>query len=170
MRSEDAVAAAMTLGVAFACAGFLHREAPLVLWNATASAPVGLYRVSPFATPRAGDYAVVRPDPALSAWLAAAGYLPARVPLLKQVAAVSGQKVCRSGDRITVEGRTAALARRRDRLGRRLPLWDGCRRLRAGELFLLNTPPDSLDGRYFGATAARDVLGRAQPIFARARP
>ena len=36
-----------------------------------------------------------------------------------------------------------------------------------GALLLLNDPPDSFDGRYFGPTARRDVIGRATPIWVR---
>jgi type IV secretory pathway protease TraF len=157
----------MTLGVAFACAGLLHRGLPLIVWNATASAPVGLYAVAPFAPTPPGAYALVQPDPALADWLQAAGHLPPRTPLLKRVAAGAGQTVCRHGARLMVDGRTAAWALARDRRGRRLPAWSGCRRLGPGEIFLLNAPADSLDGRYFGATAAADVIGRARPIFVR---
>src|SRR3546814_1910708 len=41
------------------------------------------------------------------------------------------------------------IARARDRAGRPLPAWFGCRKLRSGELFTMNpAAPDSFDGRY----------------------
>src|SRR3546814_5177245 len=63
------------------------------------------------------------------------------------------------------------LALIRDRNGRSLPAWQGCRTLAAGELLLLNPDhPDSLDGRYFGPLPASTVPGRAIPILTRDKP
>jgi type IV secretory pathway protease TraF len=80
------------------------------------------------------------------------------------VAAVPGQVVCRQGLELRVDGARIALARWRDRRGRELPDWQGCRPLGAREVFLLAPHPDSLDGRYFGPTPRRFVLGRAVPL------
>jgi type IV secretory pathway protease TraF len=33
-----------------------------------------------------------------------------------------------------------------------------------GEIFLLNSPANSLDGRYFGATKVEHVIGAAIPV------
>lgn len=54
----------------------------------------------------------------------------------------------------------------RDRRGRPLPVWQGCRSVAAGELFLMNWQVgDSLDGRYFGPLPASAVIGRATPLY-----
>lgn len=67
---------------------------------------------------------------------------------------------------VTVDGRRVGLARERDRIGRVLPSWSGCRAIVHGELFLMNTAaPDSLDGRYFGPLPANSVLGWATPLW-----
>ena len=53
-----------------------------------------------------------------------------------------------------------------DRLGRPLPVWNGCRIIADGEFFLMNWQvPDSLDGRYFGPLPATTVIGRAIPLY-----
>jgi conjugative transfer signal peptidase TraF len=149
-----------------ALAGFaLAPRVPVIVWNATASAPLGFYSLSPDAVPAVGDWVALRPPPALAGWLAKGGYLPRHVPLLKKVAAAGGQRVCRRGDRILIEGEVVARARLRDSRGRVLPSWQGCRRLADGEVLLLNAPPDSLDGRYFGPSRSVDVLGRAEPLW-----
>src|SRR3546814_11125337 len=75
------------------------------------------------------------------------GYLPDRMPLLKRIAAVSGQRVCRFAHGVTIDGMLVGIARARDRAGRPLPAWFGCRTLRSGALFTMNPPaPDSFDG------------------------
>lgn len=144
---------------------------PRVIWNASASAPIGLYRIQPDSDPPAGSLVAVMPPPPLARWLAGRRYLPEGVPLLKHVAAKAGRRVCRKGDVVSVDARPVAIARARDGRGRSLPVWQGCRTLKTDELLLLNASvPDSLDGRYFGPLPASALLGRATPILTRKAP
>ena len=143
---------------------------PRLMWNASASAPVGLYSLDTDARPRLGDLVAIAPPAATALMMAERHYLPIGVPLMKHVAALPGQQVCRVGAAVSVDGRPAAVAKARDRLGRRLPRWQGCHRVRPGELFLLNPAPDSLDGRYFGALPAAGLIGTAHPILTRDAP
>ena len=70
----------------------------------------------------------------------------------------------------TRPAREAAVLRA-DRLGRPLPSWRQCRRLRPGELFLLSrTNPASFDSRYFGPVSASAVIGVARPVWLDSRP
>lgn len=144
---------------------------PRVIWNASASAPLGLYRIEPVRDPPLGALVAVAPPPRLGRWMAERGYLGAGVPLLKHVSAKAGQRVCRIGGVVSLDSGAVVVALDRDRLGRPLPVWQGCRTLAAGELLLLNPArPDSLDGRYFGPLPASTVLGRAIPILTRDAP
>lgn len=143
--------------------------APRLVWNATASAPIGLYTVSPGASPIVGDLALVMPDARLANWLARRHALPLGVPLIKYVGATAGQTVCRSGVTIAIDGKPVASARTHDRAGRPLPVWSGCRRLGPREIMLLNAAvKDSLDGRYFGPLSAEGVIGTVRPMLTRA--
>lgn len=142
----------------------------LLLWNASASAPIGLYRLYPDDRPTVGDWVAIAPPPALGRFMAERRYLPTGVPLLKRVAARPGAVVCRQGAVVSIDGRTVALALASDRHDRPLPVWRGCHVLRASELFLLNAAPDSLDGRYFGPVPASGLIGRAVPILTRDTP
>jgi conjugative transfer signal peptidase TraF len=160
----------LAMGAALAPVGAsaVVRSDPLLVWNASASVPVGLYAVTPITQPGIGDLVAVRPPEPLGRWLVENGYLGPETPLLKRVAALQGSEVCRHGTTIIVAGAAIAEARERDRLGRPLPVWRGCRTLRDGELFLLNVAhPGSLDGRYFGPLGANTVIGRATPIWTR---
>ena len=139
---------------------------PILVWNASASAPIGLYGVKRNEHLQVGDYLLVRPDETLAKLIAERGYLPKGVPLLKRILAVSGQTVCRSNLAITVDGVNVGVARDRDRAGRDLPVWQGCRRIATGEVFLMNWQVnDSLDGRYFGLTSTDQIIGRAVPLW-----
>lgn len=136
-----------------------------LIWNASASVPIGFYEiVSPEQIDVTDLVAVTPPEP-LVAWMAGRGYLARGVPLLKRVMGVPGQRVCRAGNTVTVDEVPLGEALDRDRRGRALPVWQGCRRIDNGEVFLMNTAvADSLDGRYFGALPARDIIGKAKPL------
>ncbi len=168
LRTTAFAASAVTISFA---AIALTDPLPRVIWNASASAPLGLYRIRPDSDPPIGALVAVAPPERLGRWMAERGYLGPDMPLLKHVAAKTGQRVCRIGVTVSVDGRAVAIAQIRDRIGRPLPAWQGCRTLAAGELLLLNPDhPDSLDGRYFGPLPASTVLGRAIPILTRDSP
>jgi len=72
---------------------------------------------------------------------------------------------------VRIDGVPSAAVLRADRLGRPLPSWQQCRRLRPGELFLLSvTNPASFDSRYFGPVSAAAVIGVARPVWLEPRP
>jgi conjugative transfer signal peptidase TraF len=136
------------------------------VWNATASVPIGLYAIRGRASLHIGERVAIKPPPELRRLLAERHYLPTGVPLIKRIAAVRGQRVCRFAHGITIDGQYIGAARARDRLGRPLPVWAGCHMLRIGELFVMNpAAPDSFDGRYFGVLHIADVIGRATPVW-----
>ncbi len=143
---------------------------PRLIWNASASAPVGLYRVDAARRPALGDLVVIAPPDRVARFLAERRYLPLGVPLMKHVAALPGQTVCRFGAFVSIDGRQAAVAQARDRLFRPLPVWQGCRRVGAHEVFLLNPADASLDARYFGVVPDAGLIGRAHPVLTRDAP
>ena len=126
------VSVALLFGTSFAAIAVLD-PLPRVVWNASASAPIGFYRIEPLSDPPHGALVAVTPPAPLARWLAARGYLGERVPLLKHVAAKPGQRVCRIGAVVSVDARPVVGARLADGLGRPRPVWQGCRPLRAGE-------------------------------------
>lgn len=143
--------------------------APRLLWNASASAPIGLYAIHATRDPGVGELVAVSPPEPLARWMARRHYVPLGIPLLKHVAAKAGQQVCRHGTHILLDGHVVATAKLRDSRGRPMPQWRGCRRLQSGELFLLNPSiPDSLDSRYFGPLPVAQMIGEARPLFLRA--
>lgn len=151
----------LTVGVSAAL-----RVTPRLLWNETASVPVGLYRVWPGSTLHVGDMAALRLPDRLALLLSQRGYLPFGVPLLKPVTALPGQTVCRTNGSITIDGKSIGEALTSDHRGRPLPVWQGCHRLGGDEIFVMNpAEPRSLDGRYFGPLPASTVIGRAIPIW-----
>lgn len=166
-RALRATAAAATIISTLFIAVAWLKPAPRYIWNASASAPTGLYRVDVGVPPRLGDLVAIAPPPALGTFLAQRGYLPRGVPLLKRVAGLPGALVCRSGVFVTVNGVAVARALARDRAGHPLPVWTGCRVIGRDQLFLVNAARDSLDGRYFGPMLSAGLLGAAHPVLTR---
>ena len=137
-----------------------------LIWNASASTPIGLYVVEPIGRLEVTDLVAVDAPEPIAIFLAKGGYLPRNTPLLKRVLGLSGQTVCRVGILITVDSVEMGAVLDRDRIGRPLPVWQGCRVVADGEVFLMNWDvPDSLDGRYFGPIPASSVIGRAVPLW-----
>ena len=137
-----------------------------LIWNATASAPVGFYTVEPADRIDVPELVAVMPPEPLAGFMVERGYIGRDVPLLKRVVGLPGQRVCRTGRAITVDGVEMGDALDRDRIGRALPIWQGCRVIADGQLFLMNGQVrDSLDGRYFGPIPASSVVGRALPLW-----
>ena len=166
MIGRGAILAVMVLGVGATALPQLDDRPPWLVWNASASVPIGLYAVDTIIDVHAGDLVVVRPPEPLARFLADRGYLPRGVPLLKHVAALAGQSVCRIGRSVSVDAIEIGDARERDGRGRSLPVWEGCRVIAKGEVFLMNPlSSDSLDGRYFGLLPAASIVGRAIPLW-----
>lgn len=139
---------------------------PQLVWNASASVPVGLYALQPPSTLHVDELVAVKPPPALASYMARRGYLPAGLPLLKHILALPGETVCRHGRSITVDGRVVGAALDRDTRGRPLPDWQGCVHVQTGQIFLMNRGvQDSFDGRYFGLLSTKTVIGLAEPLW-----
>jgi len=160
-----AVLALILFGLGLIGLATLARPAPWLVWNASASAPIGLYRVLPANAVR-GDLVLVRTPASVRQLAAERGYLPATVPLVKRVAAVGGDVICAAGDVISVNGRGVGERLAHDRSARPLPAWSGCHLLDDGEVFLLmEGVSDSFDGRYFGPVRRAAIIGRLVPLW-----
>jgi conjugative transfer signal peptidase TraF len=166
MRIRIATLALTTAAAALGALTIGPKPAPRFVWNASESVPTGLYSVVPPRRLIVTDLVVAFPPEPLAMLLAEGGYLPHGVPLIKRILALPGQTVCRKNLAITVDGIEMGTARERDRRGRLLPVWEGCRVVPSGEVFLMNwDEPASLDSRYFGPIPATAIVGRAAPLW-----
>jgi conjugative transfer signal peptidase TraF len=166
MTNRPATMIAMIAAVAVLTSTMNSKPAPFFVWNASESVPIGLYRVQAPDNLIVTSLVVAMPPEPLASFLAESGYLPRGVPLIKRILALPGQSVCRHELRIVVDGIDMGAARERDRRGRALPVWRGCRIIPVGEVFLMNwDEPASLDSRYFGPIPLSAILGRAEPLW-----
>lgn len=165
-REAMRLKAALTAGlVATVLSSAAIEPAPRLVWNASASAPTGLYLVSPDAWIEPGDMVIARVPDEVRRLAAERRYLPSNVPLVKRVAAYAGDEVCALGQQIFINGRPVAARRLTDSHARPMPTWSGCQRLRGRQVFLLSDNPASFDGRYFGLTEGEDIVGKARLLW-----
>jgi conjugative transfer signal peptidase TraF len=137
-----------------------------LFFNPSPSAPKGWYWLASSPAFELGSFAVsLLPAPA-AALADNRHYIPRTIPVLKKIAAASGDRVCESAGRVIINGRFMARAVTRDGESRNLTPWEGCRTLAPGEYFLLNTgSPQSFDSRYFGPVSEPMLIGTALPLW-----
>jgi type IV secretory pathway protease TraF len=155
---RPATSALLTASLALPAGGLVAHATPrLALINESPSIPRGLYVRAFDQSPRPGAIVAVQPQPPARRYLGALG-MPAGTPLLKRIAAVAGDNVCRnSGEMRWPRGDARALTH--DRRGAALPAWSGCRQLGADELLVMGDTPTSFDSRYFGPVRRSDLEG-----------
>lgn len=152
-----AAAPALALFALDALDALAARRPMLALINESPSLPEGLYLRDPYGRPDRGAIVAVPQPAAVRSYLARRG-MPADVRLIKRVAATDGDAVCSDGRWLVAPFRIVPVLAR-DRVGRRLPAWRGCRRLAPDERLLLGDTPDSLDSRYFGPVTTSRIEG-----------
>lgn len=141
----------------------LARVPDIVLYNDTASMPVGFYLRSNDET-ALGSIVTVRVHQLAHDYALARGAGP-DFRLLKRIAATGGNVVCGDGDQITIDGEVRASRRTLDSNGGPLPTWSGCRELSEGQYLVLGDSADSFDSRYFGIVSTANIEGVWRPIF-----
>ena len=88
--------------------------------------PRGWYRIGPPDSLQVGDIVLTRLPADAAALAAQRGYLPAGVPLLKRIGAMSPQRVCIMSDVVRIDGLAQATVLMADGSGRPLPVWEQC--------------------------------------------
>lgn len=132
---------------------------PPVILNQTASMAKGTYvRMGEVADLKRGDIIATPMNSAARIYLVKKLGYPKDTMLIKRVAGLSGDLVCRQDSVVTINKRTLVAARS-DRQGNLLPAWNGCRVLSSDEVFLLGDHPSSFDSRYFGPVSRRELAG-----------
>ena len=147
-----------SLFVANAALSGLKTKPPMIL-NETPSMAKGAYvRVGEVADLKRGDIIAMPMNGAARNYLVKKLGYPKDTMLIKRVAGLSGDLVCRQGSVVTINKRTLVAARS-DRQGIPLPVWFGCRTLSTNEVFLLGDHPASFDSRYFGPVSRGELGG-----------
>ncbi len=130
-----------------------------LIWNRTQSAPLGLYWLTKQA-PVVGDLALISAKSDAAIWSQKHRFIGPNWPLIKRISATENDSICRFGANILINNTLTAIAQQTSFDQQKLPEWEGCFTLKQGEIFLLNSHPYSLDGRYFGPTQSSDLEGK----------
>ncbi len=171
MNTRRLVVVFIGLGIAALAWPSVHTPITRIVYNPSDSVPLGWYRIGPPDSLHVGSVVLAQLPTDAAALAAQRGYLPEHIPLLKRIGAMSPQQVCVQDHIIRIDGVALAIALTADSRGRPLPVWQHCRPLRNGELFLLSaTNPASFDSRYFGPVAVSAVIGSAQPLWTWSTP
>lgn len=166
MRSAILITLVATPGL-FLAEPLIHdrKNAPPAIINETPSMQKGLYmRVGNAQELQRGEI-VGLPMPKLAKdyLVGKLGY-PADTLLIKRVAAMPGDTVCRKASMLTVRGQQLQ-AKDQDMRGNALPNWQGCHQLSKNEVFLLGDHPGSFDSRYFGPVSRQELSGTYRQVF-----
>lgn len=152
------IALVQGLFVAGAALPDLKTKPPVIL-NETSSMAKGVYvRLGKVVNLKRGDIIAIPMNSAARNYLVKKLGYPKDTMLIKRVAGLSGDLVCRHDSVVTINNRTIVAARS-DRQGITLPAWNGCRTLSRNEVFLLGDHPSSFDSRYFGPVARSELAG-----------
>jgi len=144
-----------------------HKPGVAILYNDSASVPLGFW-IKTSDTVSVG--AVIGFRPPLAAMPYVTAHMPAYVRaklILKYVAAVAGDQICRTADgTFSVNGHALGRAVTVDGHGNRLPVWQGCETLEGGEVAVFSDHiPDSFDSRFYAAIPAGDIFGVYRPFW-----
>ena len=132
---------------------------PAMILNETPSMAKGAYvRVGEVGDLKSGDIIAMPMNSAARNYLVKQLGYPKDTMLIKRVAGLSGDLVCRHNSVVTINQRTLVAASL-DRQGILLPAWHGCRTLSTNEVFILGDHPSSFDSRYFGPVSRGELAG-----------
>lgn len=162
---KAAIGTLMKVGISAVLLSLIGNSRPVIVYNASASVPLGYYRVTAPLPLKVGDLVLLHTPASVRKLADERRYLPRTVPMIKHIAAMGGDTVCAQEDRILINGQPSVKRLRKDSLGRVMPWWNGCHVLSAVEVFVLNPDaPQSFDGRYFGVVSAKLIIGKLRPL------
>ncbi len=136
----------------------LHTKSSIIL-NETPSMAKGVYvRLGEVERLKRGDIIAMPMNSAARNYLVKKLGYPEDTMLIKRVAGLSGDLVCRQDSVVTINKRIIFTSKS-DRRGNYLATWIGCRTLSTNEAFILGDHPSSFDSRYFGPVSRSELAG-----------
>lgn len=157
------IVVAQSLLVAPAFIAQPHNDPPIII-NESASMAKGAYtRLGNATALKRGDIIAMPMHAPAKAYLVEQLGYPEDTMLIKRVAGLSGDIMCRDGNTVTIGAKTVQAASH-DRRGIPLPIWKECIALSPNEVFLLGDNPSSFDSRYFGPVTASQISGTYQAV------
>ncbi len=136
-----------------------------LVWNATASLPLGLYWKTLGPTSRRDDLVALRIPGPVQRLVHDRRYLPDDAWLVKPIAAAPGDTACIRDGTLFVNERPFGAVLTEDHKGRPLPHDDFCGVVPAGKVYLASAHPGSFDSRSFGPVSVSDLQSKVVPLW-----
>ena len=137
---------------------------PPIIFNETISMAKGAYvRTGDAQSLKRGDIIAMPMNAPARDYLGDKLGYPKDTMLIKRVAGLSGDVMCRHGTTVTINAQSVHAARR-DSGGNLLPYWNGCHVLLPNEVFLLGDHASSFDSRYFGPVTKSELSGTYKAV------
>lgn len=141
-----------------------QNNAPPIIINETPSMQKGLYvRIDDAQDLKRGEIVALPMPKNAKDYLADKLGYPADTLLIKRVAALPGDLVCRQAGNLTVAGKELQ-AKDHDTRGNALPNWQGCHKLSNERIFIEGDHPGSFDSRYFGPVSRNALSGTYRQV------
>lgn len=136
-----------------------------LLWNWTASLPLGLYGLVRGPSSQRGDVVAFGIPEGVRQLVHDRGYLPDRSLIVKPIVAKVGDYVCVTDGVLSINGARFGAILIRDREGRDLPQDGFCGVLPRELVYVASSIPGSFDSRTFGPIRVADVHARVVPLW-----
>jgi conjugative transfer signal peptidase TraF len=156
------------LGLLLVCAlttALACLTASQIIWNRTASLPLGFYLRTPAVRVGEGMLVALPIPPSVRSLVHDRRYLRDGSLLVKPVAAVAGDHVCARRGILFINGEPFGSILPRDSENRELPVYQGCGVLPDGQVFLASHHPRSFDSRSFGPVDVHALQGTVTPLW-----
>ena len=166
MKAQSRIAAFIVTVMIFAFSTAKAMIGSRIVLNLTASAPRGLYRITPLTGLTPGKLVLFSLSTDTLTTFRDRSWFHPELPLLKPVGALPGDRVCMSDTSVTINGKRRGDIARVDSNSVPLPHARGCFFVDDGYFLPLSTYSDhSFDGRYFGEVSQSLIIGEATQIF-----
>ncbi len=163
MRHKTLWITSILLAIIVATALILKKLGYSIVYQGSASMPKGFYLVSPVRQLNKGDIVVFNPPESTAQFLWKRHWLPEGASMMKHVAAIPGDRVCKSKGAIWINEKRFAQVYRFYKPGKLLPSLSFCEKLGKDEYLLMSTDiAHSFDGRYFGSVKRNEIKGKAR--------
>jgi type IV secretory pathway protease TraF len=157
------IALAQGLLIASAALPDAIQDPPIII-NETISMAKGTYvRTGDAQSLKRGDIIAMPMNASAESYLGEKLGYPKDTMLIKRVAGLSGDVMCRQGIEVSINTQTVYAAPR-DSGGNVLPPWSGCHVLLPNEVFLLGDHASSFDSRYFGPVTKPELSGTYKAV------
>lgn len=138
-----------------------------LIYNATASYPLGFYRLRAKDSFERGDLVIFAVPPGVRDLVRDRSYIPPRGDLMKTIIGVAGDRYCLRDDYFYVRGLPVGPVFKTDARSQPLPrLTTGCREVPSGSVLVASRSIErSFDSRYFGPIPTHTILGVTEPLW-----